>query len=273
MTYRKPSAIKSRSPGWEEWVVGWLADACSSRWWYGFFPVALFLVGVGSEGMGGRVATSQGPGEVEVLVRFEGQVEDGAPVEGVAFYRLLAQVAGLPEQAWQATAPEVTAEQLAESPHRFRGRMVEVLGAVLETAAWELPGNPSGLETVLLVHLVDEADRLVTAVVTREPRGWERGEGARVRGVFFKIWRYQSRGGTWEEAPLLVARQLLPAPPAAVRGKAGEALMGLAVAVGMALVLFVALRFWLGWSRQPVRFRLPGQGDGDGRGAGSRRVG
>ena len=253
--------------------MGRLPDVCSFRWWYAFFPVALFFAGVGSEGLGGGVATSEGPGEVEVLVEFEEQVEDGAPVEEVAFYRLLARVAGLPEQAWRASAPEVTAEELAGSPYRFRGRMVDVLGAVLETVPWELSGNPSRVETVFLVHLVDQADRLLTAVVIREPRGWERGEGARVRGVFFKIWRYQSRGGTWEEAPLLVARQLLPAPPAAVRGRTGEALAGLAVAVGMAVVLFVALRFWLGWSRQSVQFRLPGRGNGDGRGAGPRRVG
>jgi len=253
--------------------VGRPGRALPCRWWCGVVPLALCLMGVGSGGVGGRPAASKEAGGREVLVTFEEQVQDGAPVEEVPFYRLLARVSELPQGAWRKAAPRVTADELERSPHRFRGRMVEMVGAVLETAAWELPGNPSGVETVFLVHLVDPADRLVTVAVFEEPVGWGRGDGALVRGVFFKVWRYESKGGGWEQAPLLVARRLLPAPSGAVGGKVGGGPLALAAAVGMALVVFVALRLWLGWSRRRVRFRLPSQRDDDGRRAGPRRVG
>ena len=247
--------------------------ALTCHWLCGTIPVALCLSVAGSEDVGSRMATAKEAGGQEVLITFEEQVQDGASVEEVPFYRLLARLLDLPEQVWEEPGPEVTRHELEESPHRFRGRMVDVVGAVLETAAWELPGNPSGVQMVFLVHLAGQADGLVTAAVLQEPSGWGRGDAALVRGVFFKVWRYQSRGGTWEEAPLLVARQLLPAPSGAARGKVGQGFTALAAAVGTALVVLVVLRLWLGWSRKPVLFRLPGQRNDDGRGAGPRRVG
>lgn len=253
--------------------MGWFGDALRGAYWYGFFPAVVLLAG-GSEELVPGAGPPEGAAVPGALVRLDGRVEDGAPVEGVAFYHFLAQVVALPESAWEVPAPpRVGAEELEQSPHRFRGRMVEVVGAVLETSAWELPGNPSGLERVFLVHLLGEGEALLTAVLTEEPGTWRRGDGVRVRGLFFKVWRYRSRGGGWEEAPLLVARRLVSAPAAEVGGRAGEALLGLAVAGGMALVVLLALRLWLGWARRPVHFRLPERGEEDDDSAGSRGPG
>lgn len=245
--------------------MGCFGDRLRCRRWCVLLP-AVVLWAAGSEDF---VAVPEGSAAAEALVRLEEPVEDGAPVEEVAFYRFLTQVAALPESAWQGAARRVGPAELMEFPHRFRGRLVEVVGAVLETSPWELPGNPSGLRRVFLVHLLGEGDALLTVVLTEDPGAWHRGDGVRVRGLFFKVWRYRSRGGGWEEAPLVVARRLVRTPVPEVGARPGEALLGLAVAGGMALVVLLAVRLWLGWARRPVRFRLPERGKEDDDGTGS----
>ncbi len=238
------------------------------------YLLVLALAVSGSEELRSGRADAPGlPETASPLVRLEESVADRAPVEEVAFYRLLAEATQLPDETWQRPAPLVRAAELTSSPHFYRGRMVEVVGAVVELSPWELPGNPSGLRRLFRVFLIDPEEQLTAVALLRDPGSWDRGDGVRVRGIFFKVWRFRSRGGDWEEAPLLVGQEFVSAPTGAREDRGAPALMKLAMAVGMAFVLLLVLRSWMSLSRTPIKFRIGGRRRSDGEGTGSRRSG
>jgi len=199
----------------------------------------------------------------EALLAFEEPIDDGAPLESAPFYRLLALAAQVPEAVWSRRAPVVEVAMLRASPRLYRGRMVECPAVVLEVVPLALPGNPSGFDRVLEVHCVDGADAILTAVLLDDSTGWTRGDRVLVRGIFLKIRGYQSRGGTWEEAPLLVTRSLLPRTAEETGGGASQALVRLIIAVGLALGGLAAVRYQLGRSGRTIRFKLPGRKGND----------
>ena len=182
--------------------------------------------------------------------------------EAGAYYRVLAKVRIVPQAELRAEAdPNASYANLMDSPDRFRGRPVALVGEVRNLFAYEAPPNDFGVTQlydawILTSDSGNQPFRVVCQAIPAELKpGTNLRQAVRVTGYFFKKEAYETRAGEVNFAPTLLANRLtayLPSQTAPAVEGAVPWLIGVIAVVGLAMLATV-IGFAVSDSRNRLR--------------------
>jgi hypothetical protein len=178
--------------------------------------------------------------------------------EADAYYRILAKVRSLPDRDLEAEAVSAALyANLMESPAKFRGRPVTVVGELRSLYEYPEGENASGVRRLYEAWIVtaDSGNQPYRVVCQAIPPGWKLGENlsrpVKVTGYFFKKEGYEAKSRTVQVAPTLLANRLTEHVPPQVTVPAEDMapwMAGLIVVIGLAMLATV-IGFALGDAR------------------------
>ncbi len=107
----------------------------------------------------------------------------------------------------------ITAGNLLARPDEYRGDFFEARGTVVHIDTLKLNTNPVNVEDVYEVYLVDlgrnSTDGYYAHVIERPKMPRLGIDQAKVEGVFFKIFRYETRSGEAKFVPFIFGKRLV----------------------------------------------------------------
>jgi hypothetical protein len=137
----------------------------------------------------------------EVARALEGVVDNGYVVNHPAVESLLRLVKDQPLEPFRLDENEnpISVEDLIERPSQFRGKLVGIVGSMVQAQTWDLPGAGK----VLQVLLNDAAGNTFTVLLPEDPG--HRNATVRLRGYFVRVREIVTQQ-RWRPSPVLVAR-------------------------------------------------------------------
>jgi hypothetical protein len=112
----------------------------------------------------------------------------------------------LREQADRTIPPE----QLVVDPAGVRGTILRVQGGVIQTQRRSEPPNIAGVENLYRCVLRTNDGHWLWVYTLEEPRGFRKYDLVRAYGVFLKLQRYVSVTREERDAPVIIAKRLIP---------------------------------------------------------------